>query len=393
MRWIKSLSQIGIALGIIALSVVIALIIYLSKSDVQKVEARPRALLVDVMKAKPTTEQVKFVAYGTVTPDKSLVVNPEVSGKVVELAPNLTTGGLLESGDLLLKIDPTDFELAVEQAEAEVTRAEFELRLEEGRQVVAKREWELLNPTIKASEIGEDLALRKPHLKERKAALAAAESRLKQAEVNLKRTKLTSPFNAIVINETIEKGQYITPQTDVATLVDSDTFRVRVSLPFDRLRWISLPSNGHAGSKIVITQTIGDDMVVKRPGWIMRLLGDVDPEGRLARIDVAIDDPLSLGSETEKRPLLLGTYVGVEFFGPKIPNVYKIPRIAVHNSNVLWIKNEQDELEFRTVHILFTEDDFVFIDQGLKPGEDVVLTPLSLPLPGTKLRVDGADEE
>ena len=389
----RSLSQLTIALGIIGISALIALVIFLSKSDVEKGDYQPKPILVDVMVAEPSTEQVKFTAYGTVTPDKKLIVNTEVSGRIIFQSPDLVEGGLLQEGEIILTIDPRDYELAVQQAEAEVTRAEFELRVEEGRQVVAKREWELLNPTLKSADIGEDLALRKPHLKEKQATLEATKSRLEKAKLDLERTILTSPFNALVVSENTEEGQYITPQTEVATLVDSDAFRVRVSVPFDKLKWIKLPEgDNQTGSKVIVTQTVGGSAVIKRTGKIVRLLGDVDPQGRLARLEIVINDPLGLKNGNRRKPLLLGTYVGVDFFGPKMKGVYKIPRVAIHNGNTLWIKNNENELEFRKVNIIFSEDEFVTINKGLEPGDEVILTPLSLPIPGTELRINGSDE-
>jgi len=390
MQWLRSLSQIGIALGIIGASALVTLAIIFSKSDVEKIEYTPKPMLVKVMNAEPSSEQVKFIAYGTVTPDKKLIVNAEVSGRIIYQSPDLVEGGRLEEGEIILMIDPRDYELAVQQAEAEVIKAEFELRVEEGRQVVAKREWELLSPTLKKADIGEDLALREPHLKEKEAALASVKSRLEKAKLDLERATLTSPFNTLVIEDNTEEGQYITPQTDVAVLVDSDAFRVRVSVPFNKLKWIKLPTEkDKRGSQVIVKQSIGDKLEVKRPAQIMRLLGDVDPQGRLARIEVIIKDPLGLKNGHSRKPLLLGTYVGVEFFGPKINNLYKVPRVAVHNGGVLWIKNSENKLEFRHVNILFSEDDFVYINKGLKPGEEVVLTPLSLPIPGTELRING----
>jgi len=389
MQWIRSLTQIGIALGIIGASALIALIIIFSKSDVEKVDYNPKPILVDIIKAEPSKEQVTFVAYGTVTPDKKLIVNAQLSGRIIYQSPDLVEGGHLKTDEIILMIDPRDYKLAMQQAEAEVTKAEFDLRVEEGRQVVAKKEWELLNPTLKTADIGEDLALRKPHLKEKQAALESAKSRLEKTKLDLERTTLTAPFNALVIEEGTEEGQYITPQTNIATIVDSSAFRVRVSVPFDKLRWIKLPSaEDERASRVIISQSVGEDKVIKRQGRIVRLLGDVDPQGRLARVEVIIDDPLGLKNGNRRKPLLLGTYVGVEFFGPKIPNIYKIPRIAVHNSDTLWIKNSEDELELRQANILFSEDNFVYINKGLEPGDEVVLTPLSLPIPGTPLRTN-----
>ncbi|NGX58399.1 MAG: Solvent efflux pump periplasmic linker SrpA [Chlamydiae bacterium] len=383
MQWMRSISQIAIALVIIAASVVIAIILVFSKSDIQKNDFTSKALLVNTIKAEPSSEQIKFTAFGTVIPHRKLIVHPELSGTIIYQSPNLIAGGMLDEGDIMLMIDPRDYKLLIQQAEAEVTRAEFELKVEEGRQIVAKREWELLSPTLKTANIGVELALRKPHLEEKKAMLEAAKSRLEKANIDLERTTLSAPFNAIVIEENTESGQYITPQTEIATLVDSETFHVRVSVPFNKLKWIKIPAG-----KVIVTQTVGEKSTIKRPGQIMRLLGDVDPQGRLARLEVAIKDPLRLKNGNRSKPLLLGTYVSVEFFGPVIKNVYKVPRIAIHDSDDLWIKNKENKLEFRQVKILFSDSENVFITQGLEKGEEIVTSPISLPIPGTELRTE-----
>jgi RND family efflux transporter MFP subunit len=389
MKWIRSISQIGIGIGIIGVSILISIIIFAMRSDVKKVEPEPEATLVEVIESSPSTERIKITAYGTVQPKKQTVVHPEVTGSIVQLSDDLKRGGRLGEGQILLMIDPRDFEIGVTQAEAEVARAEFELRVEEGQQLVAAREWELLHPSIKESGVGTDLVLRKPHLLEKQAALKSAESRLEKAKIDLQRTILYSPFPAIVLEENVEEGQYITPQTEVATLAGTDVFEVQVSIPYDNLRWIDIPKNGGKGSEVVVSQNIGGGRVIERKGHIVRLLGDLDAAGRLARLIVAVDDPLGLKSGA--KPLLLRSYVRVDILGPEIKDVYRIPRTALHEGNTLWIKNDQDKLEFRKVTILFSETEDIIIDEGLQPGEKIIVSPLPLAIPGMDLRTQGGE--
>ncbi len=389
MKWIRSISQIGIGIGIIGVSILISIIIFAMRSDVKKVEPEPEATLVEVIESSPSTERIKITAYGTVQPKKQTVVHPEVTGSIVQLSDDLKRGGRLGEGQILLMIDPRDFEIAVTQAEAEVARAEFELRVEEGQQLVAAREWELLHPSIKESGVGTDLVLRKPHLLEKQAALKSAESRLERAKIDLQRTILYSPFPAIVLEENVEEGQYITPQTEVATLAGTDVFEVQVSIPYDNLRWIDIPINGGKGSEVVVSQNIGGGRFIERKGHIVRLLGDLDAAGRLARLIVAVDDPLGLKSGA--KPLLLRSYVRVDILGPEIKDVYRIPRTALHEGNTLWIKNDQDKLEFRKVTILFSETEDIIIDEGLRPGEKIIVSPLPLAIPGMDLRTQGGE--
>jgi len=345
--------------------------------------------LVRVLDAEPVSYRVTLAAMGTVVPAQEVALFPQVTGRIVEQSPGLVPGGVFRQGDTLLRIDPRDYRIAVKQQEAALERARLELRLETGRKVIAEREWKLLEADIPDIQEYRELALREPHQRNAAASLAAAEAALELAELNLERTVIRAPFNAIVQEEFVDEGQLVSPQTRLATLVGTDRFWVQVSIPVDRLRWIDLPQDGKpAAPDVRITQETGPDVTIERHGRLLRLLGDLDPAGRMARVLVSIEDPLVLARKAGQRGpgLMLGAYVRVEIMGRTLRDVFVVPRTAIREGDRLWVLDEDDALRFRDVTIAWRSGEEVVVSEGLQRGERVVVTPLASPIPGMKLR-------
>ena len=379
--------QIFWILMVIFATILITVPLIIFKSQTTKIEPKTKPKLVRTLIAERTDERVVITAFGTVQANREVSVRAEVSGRVMFQSKDLVVGGLVEKGNILLSLDARDYKNTVEQEKAAVERAKFELEVEQGRQVVAKREWEQLQGSLKTAEISEDLALRKPHLREKEAALEAALSRLKKAQIDLSRTTLRSPMNAIVISENVEQGDYVTPQTEIARLAATDEFRVQVSIPVSKLKWINIPQEDNGTrSPVQVIQDLGG-MSIVRKGRIMRLLGNLDPSGRMARLLVAIEDPLGLKNEGKSDfPLLIGSYIRVEIEGPLLEDVIVLPREALHEDNKVWVKNRNKQLDIRKVSIVQKHEDVVFIDEGIEEGEEIVISNLPLPVPGMTLR-------
>ncbi len=195
------------------------------------------------------------------------------------------------------------------------------------------------------------------------------------------------PFNAIVQEEAVEVGEVASPQTSLATLIGTDQFWVQVSVPMDDLRVIDIPAAGDGpGSRCTVICTTGNTQSISRPGRVIQLLGDVDPVGRMARILVAVDDPLGLKSD-RSAPLLLGAYVCVEIQGKSMADVCPVPRKVLREGDKIWVMNEQDELEVRSVEIVWRERDVVLVRSGIEAGERIITSQLAAPVPGMKLRL------
>ncbi|MBU0986549.1 MAG: efflux RND transporter periplasmic adaptor subunit, partial [Proteobacteria bacterium] len=170
----------------------------------------------------------------------------------------------------------------------------------------------------------------------------------------------------------------------LAELVGTDAYRIRVSIPVDRLEWIKIPGQaGDSGSKARIIYSQGHDC----SGTVVRLMGDLATEGRMARILVEVLDPLGLNAANQGRaPLLIGEYVRVEIQGRKLERVFQIPRPALRDNSTIWIAAENQTLEIRNVRPVWRDAGIVLLQDGLKPGERLIVSDLAAPVQGMAVR-------
>ena len=382
----KRLLQVLIPILILCGGVIGARALITSRPAVKKATPQATAASVEVLTIHSEDMQAVISAFGTVQAHQELTVQPQVGGSIITQHANLVKGGLLRKGDVLLRVDPRDYTYAVEAQQGALAKAEFELQLEQGNQVIAQREWKLLESSIKTSKMGQRLALREPHLQQKKAALAAAKSGLSKAKLDHQRTTLTAPCNALVLEESVEVGQLVMSQTPIARLVCTDAFRVEVSIPMHELPWVKIPTAKNAqGSHVRIVRDLGNGKTALREGVVAGLLGDVSQNGRMARLLVLVTDPLSR-KQSQQLPLLLGEYVRVEIDGPLLPDVFVLPRSTLREGSRLWIKNANNQLEIRHVEVMLGRQDSLLIENGLQDGDEVITSPLPVALPGMALQ-------
>lgn len=330
---------------------------------------------VEVIEVQPEDRPAHVAATGTVEPARQVSLMPQVNGRIVWQSDALVPGTRVDKGTVLARIDPTDYELAVEQAKSQVRQAEVELELEKGRQDVAAREWALLGEGRDPGDA--PLALRKPQLKAAEQALAAARAAERQAELNLQRTFLVAPFNAVVLDESIDVGQLVGPTTMAATLLGTDEVWVKVSVPVDQLPAIELPRDDRPGSPARVEQRLATGAVV-RDGAVAKLLAQLDPATRTAQLLVVVPHPMD-GPEGEI-PLLPGAYVDVAIDGRVLQDVTTIPRTALDGADKVWVVEAENTLSSRTVRIGWREAQDVVVTDGLEPGSRVVVSPLAYPV-------------
>jgi len=357
------------------------------KKTAPRADKRPPkvvAPLVETTTAAPGSHQVVVTAMGTVIPARSLALESRVTGEVVRMHPEFQMGGLLRAGDVALQIDPGDYELAVTRAKSAVVDAEYALQLEEGRQDIARREWAILNGDKPADPQDKELALRQPHLRKAQADLAAARANLEQARLDLQRTRITVPFNAIVRSRSVELGSQVAAQEKLADLVGTDAYWIEVSIPVDRLPWMTIPRRANEpGASVDVSNQNG----IRVPGKVIRLLSDLETEGRMARLLVEVRHPLGDDSAAEAHPpLILGEYVRVAIQGRTLDNVYRIPRTALRDNARIWIARDDGTLQIRAVDPLWRDADDVLLQDGLAPGEHLIVSDLTAAVDGMAIR-------
>ena len=364
------------------------------KRTAPKARKRPPITMTPLVQAKriyPGTHRVKVPAMGTVIPAREMILKTQVSGEIVAVRPEFVEGGILDEGDEILRIEPADYELKAVQKQSQVADATYALKMEMGYQDVAKREWELLKGSKPASAIDVELALRKPHLEKARADLAAAEAQLEQAGLDLARTKISAPFNAIIRTKSVEKGSYVSTQEQLAELVCTDEYWIQVSIPVDRLKWISIPkSAGEKGAKVRISYRNGSEL----PGRVIKLMGDLEKEGRMARVLVCVKDPLGLKTPGRDRPpLIIGEYVSIEIEGRQLDSIYAIPRTALRDNASVWIAKNDGKLEIHDVNTVWRNAQTVLVRDGLKPGDRLIISNLPAPVDGMAIKVQDSQTD
>ena len=370
-----------LSIGVLVAAAIAAYVLVITKPEPPRAEKVLEGTLVDVIQISSGRHEVDLHAKGTVVPAQEIVLQPELGGRVVWQSPELVAGGRFKEGQPIVKIDPRDYELAAESYRSQVNRAKLDLALERRRGEVAKREWSSFGE-MDVSEEQRALAQREPQLESTRLALKAAQSALKKAELDLTRTTLRAPFNAMVVAESVDTGQLISPQSTVARLVGTDEYHVQVSVPVAALRTVRARTDDARGSETKIIQRVGQETIERR-GEVIRQLPDLDPGGAMARILVRIEDPLGKPGDL---PLLLGSFVDVEVGAQPIDDAIRVPRVALRNGRSVYVMNDQDELEIRDVQIAWTEPDAVLVTDGLEANERVVTSRIPTPVPNMLLR-------
>ncbi len=334
-----------------------------------------------------TNRQVVVIGTGTVQPRYEVTITPQIKGRVSEISPRMVVGGQLRKGEQLFAIEDEDYRLAIELARSSLAQAELELLRNENLAEVARREWRELNPG--SSEPPNPLVVYDPQLKNARAQRDAALANVRQAELNLQRTRIFAPFKGYVRSEQVEIGQFVNAGGPVATVVGTDQLEIIVPLPLDELAWLQVPRNGESrrGSPAQVVLQSGDQLF-RWQGEISRAMGEIDPRSRMARVVVTVADPVSRDGTSRSllNELLPGMFVEVHLQGADLTGVFAVPRGALHDNDTLWIVDDENRLHIRPVDILRRERNEVLVRSGLEPGEKLVLTNLSGASEGLLLR-------
>jgi len=386
----------------------------------ERTKTASRGVLVEVEEVEARAHRIVVEAQGTVVAARNVDVVPQVAGKVTWVSDRLVPGGRIAKGEPLLRVDARDYRIAVRQRAAEVSQAELALAQEESRRRVAAREWQLLGEDVDdIDEQGRALALREPFVANAEVAVDAAESALQRARLDLSRTTVTAPFNAVVQSENVDVGQVIGTNAAVASLVGTDVFWIQASVPVDALPWLRFVDDdalgagadgdrrgadgegdgASAGSVARVIHEAGRARQT-REARVLRLLGDLDPVGRMARVIVEVPNPMGGGPAGDGGPglpLLVGSYVTVEMEGPEVESVIEVPRVALREGGAVFVMTDEGTLDIRDVELLWRREESVLVDEGLASGERIVTSRIPSPVEGMKLRVatdpteDGGD--
>ncbi len=375
--------------GLVMIAASIAVVALLSSQRPAPLEreATVTAMVVDVINARLSDGFFSVQAQGSVQPRTQTLVAAEVSGRLVELAEQFTAGGFFRAGETLARIDPSDYQAALLQAEAELASARSRLADERARSDQARRDWQRLHGSER--EPGE-LVLRLPQVAGAEAAVQAAEAGVLRARRNLERTRISLPFDGLVRTRQVDLGQFVATGTPLAVVFAVDVAEIRLSLSDQDLAYLDLPPPGVILTDHGIPVNLSGTVAGRRGSWearIVRTEGVVDENTRLINAVAVVDDPYGLLGEARALPLPMGTFVRAEIRGRSSAGLIELPRAALRDNDTVFLANARDELEIRPVTVLRTTAQRAYVRNAIDTGDRVITTAIQAPIPGLPLRV------
>ena len=371
----QKIKRILLITGMLVGAVVLASGLSRLKPPPEKKEPDSIASLVQVMPLQRETVRFTVDSQGTVRPRTETVLSAEVAGAIVSISPKFIAGGMFEANEELLRIDPTNYEVAVEQAEAVL----------EQRQIEYDGAARLRNEGYRAES----------EYAAAKAALASAKAELVRAQRNMDRTRIRLPYAGLVRAKEADLGQYVNVGSRLGVTFSTELAEIRLPLTDRDLAFLDLPdpaagaADASATGPSVVLSARQRGETVSWTGTVVRTEGVVDETTRVTFAVAAIEDPyLRERSATDTQPLPMGTFVTAVVDGIEVEDVIRIPRAALRGNGQLVVVNDENRIEIRDVDVLRTDAEFAYVRDGVSEGERISLTVIENPINGLLVRTE-----
>jgi len=381
---VKKLLKIVAPVIVLAISIGVVSALSAAKPAPEKKDESQRLISLYVDEVRSDEVTISVFAQGEVRPKTEIDLVPQVSGRIVAISESFAEGAEFDPGETLIKIDDTNYKLAVIRARARVAEAQVQVQRELANAKIKEEHW------LDKRNAGEPTAyaLNKPQVLEAEAKLLSAEADLKEAKLNVARTEINVPFLGRVSEKEVGIGQFVTAGTTLGRVFSTDIVEVRLPLTDGQLAELNLPigfmADAFNAPAVKFTARVG----IQEHSWtgrIVRTNASVDKQTRMVYAIAEVEDPYGLGSDSGA-PIAVGMFVSAEIAGVSSQSAMVLPRLALRNANKVYVINDENRLEIRTVDVLSTSEDTVLVTKGVQPGDKVVTSTIPAAVDGMEVR-------
>lgn len=376
-------------LAMLVAATAIAYVMYLNRPTSETSEPVYVPVTIDVAQVVQEDLRIPIQAQGSVSALRQTNLVSEVSGNIVEVSSAFNVGGYVSAGDVILRIDPRNYQTRLLRAQAALESTNSNLAQEKGRAQVALNEWERLPKGSQRSQAAKDLYLRKPQMGQAEAQSLAAQADLNTARDDLERTVIRSPYDALISKKSSELGQFVGVGTPLAEIFSVDYAEVRLAIPQSKLAYIDLP--GLADVETLKSQVdLYTDVSGDLKHWLAtlhRTEGTYDERSRVLFTVARIADPYALKNDSAHPPLRIGTFVNANIQGKLQSNLVALPRYILRAGNNVWTIDKNQQLRNRKLTLLRTGGDTMYVTAGLQDGDLVSLTALDSTFAGATVNI------
>lgn len=375
-------------LAIIAGAVLLSMLMFMLKPAPPKLESPDTALAVETMVLEKITAQLKIQSQGTVLPRTSTSLISEVSGAVLEVSPQFVVGGVFQAGDVLMQLDPTDYQVALQRAEAKLISMNAQLSFEQARSAQAEKEWAMTGRPASEAPL---LALRKPYLAEAQANVLQAEAEVAQAQQKLDKTTIRAPYAGMVSQKMADIGQFVATGSKLGEIFAIDYAEVRLPMTKRDMAKLNLEAlaGGQASSTVTLTASVGG-ADLQWDALLVRSEGVVDQRNRAQYLIAQLDDPYNIRNSRQNPALLMGTFVRATIAGKQLEKVFAVPRHALLEGDNIAAVDKDNRLRLKKVEKIFGDDQFYYITNGLEEGVEIIVSAVGIAIDGMRVKPEGS---
>lgn len=356
------------------------------KPEPEKAEEARIGLNVFAEKVRRAELQITVEAQGEVRPRREIVVAPQISGRIAYVSPDFIDGGFIKQGQLLVRVEAADYELAVVRARSGVAAAEQALAREIAEAELARQDIEDLGVTDASP-----LARREPQLAQARAALDSAKAQLKDAELALERTAVYAPFSGRVYERNVDIGQVVATGQSLGRIFANDVVEVSMPLDDEEMGRLGLPlafasSADHPGPKVTFSAVVGG---VQRhwTGEVVRTAAAVNSQTRQINVIAELKDPYGKGAD-DGAPMAPGLFVTAVIEGKTIPDVLIAPRASLRGEDRVFIGDpDTGKLSIRKVDLIYSDPNGAYVRSGVEEGEFAITSPIQAAFDGMNITV------
>ena len=386
---------------------------------------QPVVPIVEVLEVKQADYLVKVASTGTIKPHTQSDLVSEAAGSVVYVSPNFTNGGFIEQGELLVRLDPAEYQYAVANIEAslsgvrarlaelDATAANLKksLGIESQHLALAERQFTRHTKLRKQGTVSQsaldqserEYLLRKSSLQNLENSLGLipaqrqilqADLKLKQAQLasaqlDLERTQIKAPYQGRVLEQRVDLGQSVSKGSALAAIYAVDYIEVRLPISdWDASFLTLLGGRGdESQQEVLLTVSIAGDRY-QWHGRIMRTEGMIDARTRQLFLIAQVDNPYA-ATPDGKPPLMVGQFVEAEIPGRLLHDVIILPRKVMRAGDEVLVITADNRIERRNLEVVWRDRDNVIVRTGLNVGDRISLTQLPYAPDGSQVKVSG----
>lgn len=366
----------------IVTGIVVSLLLFVSRPEIEHKPLNVKAPLVTVQEMQAQSQSIPVFTRGTVTPGTEIQLISEVSGQVLELSPNFANGGFFRKGEILVRVDPIEYEVNIKRAEASKAQA-YQAKLQAEAEKKARSR---VKNTSKSQ-----LANYEIQYQQAKAQYDATVAELEAVKLQKARTIVRAPFDGRVRLATLNLGQFVRPGQQMGSIYAVDVAEVRLPLSDRQLSLVDVPMRFQDTLKHTLPEvTLTEEFAGRTYTWkgqVVRAEGGVDERNRLLYVVARVQNPYSADPNQPGRPeLVAGSFVEATIDGRRFDHIFEVPRKALRNGAQLWVVDKQNKLREKEVAIIYKSKNHIYVSSGLENGEKVVLSQMDIAVDGMTVR-------